>query len=62
MQGSSAAAAAVAAPGSSNMTLVGNADKDGTINSDLAFWGNLAYAGNYGGFRILDISGGPAAA
>ena len=57
MQGSSAAAAAVAAPGSSNMTLVGNADKDGTINSDLAFWGNLAYAGNYGGFRILDISG-----
>ena len=57
MQGSSAGAAAVAAPGSSNMTLVGNADKDGTINSDLAFWGNLAYAGNYGGFRILDISG-----
>ena len=39
------------------MSLVGNADKDGTINSDLAFWGNLAYAGNYGGFRILDISG-----
>ena len=22
----------------------------------LAFWGDLAYAGNYGGFRILDIS------
>lgn len=40
-----------------NMTLVGNADKDGTINSDLAFWGDLAYAGAYSGFRILDISG-----
>ena len=25
-------------------------------NSDLAFWGDLAYAGNYGGFRIFDIS------
>jgi hypothetical protein len=43
--------------GSSGMTLVGNADKDGTVNSDLAFWGNLAYAGNYDGFRILDIRG-----
>jgi hypothetical protein len=39
-----------------NMTLVGNSDRDGTINSDLAFWGNLAYAGMYSGFRILDIS------
>jgi hypothetical protein len=38
------------------MSLVGNADEDGTTNSDLAFWGNLAYAGNYGGFRILDVS------
>lgn len=49
--------AAPFAPGASNMTLVGNADKDGTVNSDLAFNGNLAYAGNYNGFRILDISG-----
>ena len=48
--------AAPAPPGSSNMTLVGNADKDGTVNSDLAFNGNLLYAGNYNGFRILDIS------
>ena len=48
--------AAPAAPGSSRMTLVGNADKDGTTNSDLAFNGKLAYAGNYDGFRILDIS------
>ena len=36
--------------------LIGNSDNDGTINSDLAFWGNLAYAGTYSGFRILDIS------
>lgn len=27
-------------------------------NSDLAFWGNRLYAGNYGGFRIFDISNG----
>jgi hypothetical protein len=26
------------------------------INSDLAFWGNLAFDGNYNGFRIIDIS------
>src|SRR5688572_9820291 len=56
MQGSTARAAAIAAPGSRNMSLVGNSDKDGTINSDLAFWGNPAYSGNYGGFRILDIT------
>ena len=30
------------------------------INSDLAFWGNLAFAGNYDGFRIFDVSN-PAA-
>jgi hypothetical protein len=58
MQGSTARAAALApaAPGARNMSLVGNSDKDGTVNSDLAFWGNLAYSGNYGGFRILDIT------
>jgi hypothetical protein len=42
--------------GAENMTLVGNSDKDGTTNSDLAFWQDLAFAGNYNGFRILDIS------
>ena len=26
------------------------------VNSDLAFWGNLAFNGNYDGFRIIDIS------
>lgn len=29
----------------------------GAINSDIAFWGNKAYVGNYQGFRIFDISG-----
>jgi hypothetical protein len=37
------------------MRLVGNSDKDGTVNSDLAFYKDLAFAGNYDGFRILDI-------
>jgi len=26
------------------------------INSDLAFWGDLAFNGNYDGFRIIDVS------
>lgn len=26
------------------------------VNSDLAFWGKLAFNGNYDGFRIIDIS------
>jgi hypothetical protein len=29
---------------------------NGAINSDLAFWENLAVAGNYRGFRVFDIS------
>jgi len=28
----------------------------GVWNSDLAFWGNTAYQGNYDGFRIIDIT------
>lgn len=32
---------------------------NGATNSDLAFWGKYAYAGNYGGFRIFDISVSP---
>jgi hypothetical protein len=40
----------------SGMSLVGNADKDGVTNSDLAFNGNLVYAGNYSGFRILNAA------
>jgi hypothetical protein len=46
-----------ATPGADNLQLVGNSDKDGTTNSDLAFNGNLVYSGNYGGFRILDVRG-----
>jgi hypothetical protein len=51
------ARAAQAAPDISGLRAVGNSDKDGVTNSDIAFWGGLAYAGNYGGFRILDIRG-----
>ena len=49
--------AADAGGGTAGMALVGNADKDGTVNTDLAFNGNLVYAGNYSGFRILNASG-----
>jgi hypothetical protein len=46
---------------SSNMTHLFNAPGvTGVTNSDLAFWGNRAYVGNYSGFRIFDISN-PAA-
>jgi hypothetical protein len=31
-------------------------DGQRTVNSDIAFWGNLAFHGNYDGFRIIDIS------
>ena len=27
-----------------------------TVNSDLAFWGNIAFNGNYRGFRVVDVS------
>jgi hypothetical protein len=42
-------------PGSQNMELLDVADKDGTINSDIAFYGNRAFVGNYDGFRIFAI-------
>ena len=32
------------------------ANTGGTHNSDLAFWGDRLYQGNYAGFRIIDIS------
>jgi hypothetical protein len=34
----------------------GNTTSPFTANTDLAFWGRLAYHGNYDGFRIIDIS------
>ncbi len=43
-------------PGLSNFALLDAADKDGTINSDIAFYGRNAYVGNYDGFRIINIS------
>jgi hypothetical protein len=43
---------------SSNMQLMSNAapTRATMTQSDLAFWGEHAIAGDYGGFRILDIS------
>jgi hypothetical protein len=41
---------------SQNVKLLGNSPGRGFTNSDLAFDGNLLYAGDFGGFRILDIS------
>jgi hypothetical protein len=42
---------------SDNMSLVSaTPNATGAVNSDLAFWGDRAYAGNYDGFRIFDIS------
>jgi hypothetical protein len=43
-------------PGSSSMQLLDALDNDGTINSDLAFYGDLAFVGSYDRFRIVDIS------
>jgi hypothetical protein len=45
---------------SQNMHPMGGSPRENTVspftaNSDLAFWGRLAYHGNYDGFRILDI-------
>jgi hypothetical protein len=44
------------AAGGPQLKLVGSAPKGGTINSDLAFWGKLAFAGNYDGLRVIDLS------
>jgi hypothetical protein len=44
---------------SGNMHLLASAERTGSItgyrNSDLAFWGRLAFAGNYEGFRVIDV-------
>jgi LVIVD repeat len=44
-----------APPGIDRMELLDVEDKDGTINSDIAFYGDRAYVGNFDGFRIIDI-------
>lgn len=44
---------------SNNLTYIGtsvNTDPMNPTNSDLAFWGNRAYAADYNGFRIIDIT------
>lgn len=41
---------------SQNVKLLSNTPGRGFTNSDLAFDNNLLYAGDFGGFRILDIS------
>jgi hypothetical protein len=53
-RGEAPAMAAFDGAESSDMRLLGNSDKDGPVNSDLAFWGDLVFAGNYDGFRIID--------
>jgi hypothetical protein len=45
---------------SSNITALGESIHEATYpvesTSDLAFWGDIAYQGNYDGFRVLDVS------
>src|SRR6266540_2751759 len=41
---------------SRNMKRLASLPKTGTTTSDLAFWGDVAYQGNYNGFRVIDIS------
>ncbi|WP_022924656.1 hypothetical protein [Serinicoccus marinus] len=44
---------------SDNMTLLSNTPKQASLegfNTDIAFWGDYAFQGNYDGLRIWDIS------
>lgn len=43
-------------PGSSGMQFLDAVDNDGTVNSDLAFYGDLAFVGSYDRFRVVDIA------
>jgi hypothetical protein len=43
---------------SPNMQLLDNDPQTVATNSDLAFWGNRLYAGNFNGFRIFNITNG----
>jgi hypothetical protein len=42
------------------MKLLGSAPRTNPAsfyrNSDLAFWGRLAFAGDYEGFRVIDVA------
>lgn len=50
----SESATTAAAQGQRNMSLLYQ-NATGNINSDIAFWGQRAFVGNYAGFRIFDI-------
>ena len=43
-------------PTSKDMRHLANTGSSGATNSDLAFWQELAFAGDYKGFRIFDIA------
>jgi hypothetical protein len=52
-------------PDTDNIHALGHSPQEGTfsvpdgqrvINSDIAFWGDIAFNGNYNGFRVIDIS------
>ena len=51
-----ASTAANPGQGSPNLRLFGNSPGRGVTSSDIAFAGKLAYAGDFQGFRIIDIS------
>jgi hypothetical protein len=57
--GTSSGVAALLAPGDAfqNFTLQAAFPLATATSSDIAFWGDRAFVGNYGGFRIFDISG-----
>lgn len=41
---------------SQNMQFQSTIGPTGFTNSDIAFWGRFAYVGNYGGFRVVNVS------
>ena len=41
---------------SANMHIMSSSPQTDFTNSDVTFWGDIAYVGNYGGFRVFDIS------
>jgi hypothetical protein len=43
-------------PATKNLEAVGDLTNTGAINSDMAFWGDMAFQGNFQGFQIHDIS------
>src|SRR5262249_9660888 len=39
-----------------NMKLLASLPTPAVMNTDMAFWGELAFQGSYAGFRVIDIS------